>query len=176
VKVGSQAVKRGGPSVGRIGFGGGCHWCTEAIFESLRGVQRVQQGFACSHPPAEQYSEAVLVDFDNECLPLEILIDIHLRTHASTSVHAMRLKYRSAIYVSDAAMTDSCLAVLERLQDGFDRPLITEVLELVGFELSPARYHHYYFSDPEKPFCSTYIEPKISLLNQRYRPFLKAKL
>jgi len=69
--VGSQVVKRGGPSVGRIGFGGGCHWCTEAIFESLRGVQRVQQGFACSHPPAEQYSEAVLVDFDNECLPLE---------------------------------------------------------------------------------------------------------
>jgi len=85
----------------KIGFGGGCHWCTEAVFQALNGVQKVEQGFIRSDPPQDSFSEAVIVTFDSKILSLETLIEVHLRTHASTSSHKMRGKYRSAIYIFD---------------------------------------------------------------------------
>lgn len=87
----------------RIGFGNGCRWCTEAVFQSHRGVSNVAQGFIKSHAPHDSYSEAVVVLFDPGIIPLEVVIDVHLRTHSSMSSHKMRRKYRSAVYIfSDA--------------------------------------------------------------------------
>lgn len=88
----------------RIGFGGGCggcHWCTEAVFQSLKGIQHVAQGFIKSRPPAGTWSEAVIVTYDPTKIDLATLIEIHLQTHACTSEHKMRSKYRSAIYTFD---------------------------------------------------------------------------
>ncbi|MBO6639652.1 MAG: peptide-methionine (S)-S-oxide reductase [Roseitalea sp.] len=81
----------------RIGFGGGCHWCTEAVFQALRGVTRVEQGFVRSEPPFDAWSEAVIVTFDPASIDLATLTEVHLRTHASTAAHAMRGEYRSAV-------------------------------------------------------------------------------
>ncbi len=53
------------------GFGGGCHWCTEAVFRSLCGVQTVRQGFIASDPPQDSYSEAVVVTWDPDEITLE---------------------------------------------------------------------------------------------------------
>lgn len=155
-------------SLQQLGFGGGCHWCTEAVFQSLYGVERVQQGFIASDPPDDALSEAVLVDWDGERLPLDVLIEVHLRTHASTSPHTMRGKYRSALYVMDAVQADACAAALARLQPGFDAPLITRVLPFRAFQPSDARFQNYYATDPERPFCRTYIEPKLAMLRRRY--------
>ncbi len=82
----------------RVGFGGGCHWCTEAVFQSLRGVESVEQGWIKSDPPFDTFSEAVIVAFDTLVISLEVLIDVHLRTHASQVDHSFRSKYRSAVY------------------------------------------------------------------------------
>ena len=138
------------------------------MFQSLAGVERVQQGFIASDAPNDALSEAVLVDWDPERLPLDVLIEVHLRTHASTSLHSMRGKYRSALYVMDAAQADACLAALDRLQPGFEAPLITQVLPFRAFRASDARFRNYYATDPERPFCRTYIEPKLTMLRRRY--------
>ena len=82
----------------KIGFGGGCHWCTEAVFQSLIGVEKVEQGFVASFNLHNELSEAVIVHFNHKRISLQTLIEIHLLTHSSTSDHAMRKKYRSAIY------------------------------------------------------------------------------
>lgn len=74
----------------KIGFGGGCHWCTEAVFQSLKGVKSVQQGWIASKNEHFEFSEAVIVDFDPSSIPLKVLIEIHLHTHKSTSEHSMR--------------------------------------------------------------------------------------
>ena len=158
----------------RIGFGGGCHWCTEAVFSALQGVHQVQQGFIGSHAPNEGYSEAVLVDFDEQQIQLKTLIEIHLRTHASSSAHSMRSKYRSAVYVNDDKLARRCNSLVEELQDKFDNPLITQVLVLVDFRLSPARYRKYYLSNPDKLFCTTYIEPKLAMLKRDFSTAIKA--
>ncbi len=85
----------------KIGFGGGCHWCTEAVFQSLKGVEKVEQGWIASEGEASTLSEAVIVHFDTSQISLVLLIEIHLLTHESTSEHSMRKKYRSAIYYFD---------------------------------------------------------------------------
>lgn len=83
----------------KIGFGGGCHWCTEAVFQNLKGVNHVAQGWIASDENNTAFSEAVVVEFNPPKINLKTLIEIHLATHKSTSNHSMRKKYRSAIYV-----------------------------------------------------------------------------
>jgi len=82
----------------KIGFGGGCHWCTEAVFQSLKGVRSVAQGFIASTEKNSSFSEAVIVFYDAAIITLKDLIEIHLHTHNSTSNHRFRKKYRSAVY------------------------------------------------------------------------------
>ena len=158
----------------RIGFGGGCHWCTEAVFDALRGVEKVEQGFIRSQAPYDTYSEAVLVRFKPEEIDLSVLIEVHLRTHASTSNHAMRGKYRSSIYTFDAKQKNAARAVLAQLQNDFEQEIITEVLPFSQFKMSDERFQNYYGSDPTRPFCTTYIDPKLKLLRQRFARHVSA--
>ena len=155
-----------GESTQILTLGGGCHWCTEAVFDHLRGVSHVEQGFARSDPPADSWSEAARVTFDPAVIPMRVLIDIHLRTHAATSDHSMRGTYRSAVYVGDDGA--EARAALAALQAGFDAPLVTQVLPLRGFRLNDARFLAYYRTDPQRPFCRAYIDPKLAMLRREY--------
>ncbi|MBL4648343.1 MAG: peptide-methionine (S)-S-oxide reductase, partial [Aureispira sp.] len=111
----------------KIGFGGGCHWCTESVFQSLIGVQKVDQGWIASVNENESFSEAVVVHFDSDLIDLEILIKIHLHTHSSTSSHPMRKKYRSAVYTFAETQFNSAVKIIASFQDAFENKLITKV-------------------------------------------------
>ena len=155
----------------RIGFGGGCHWCTEAVFQAVRGVHDVAQGFIRSTPPHDSWSEAVEVTFVPYVIPLDTLVEIHLRTHASTSAHKMRGKYRSSVYTFDTDQSDGMREILRTLQHEFDAPLQTQVLTHAGFRQSDLRFQNYFATDPDRPFCRTYIDPKLHLLRERFSEF-----
>jgi len=155
----------------KIGFGGGCHWCTEAVFQSLRGVTKVEQGFIQSHAPHDSYSEAALVTFDLSIVPLEVLIEVHLRTHASTSPHKMRGKYRSAVYVLSQEMAEETHTALDEFQNGFSERIVTTVLSYNGFKPSPERFQNYYRTNSRRPFCKTYIDPKLTKIRQQFRAY-----
>lgn len=159
--------------VQKIGFGGGCHWCTEAVFASLRGVIGVEQGFICADAPDDDFSEAVLLTFKPGAIPLAALIEIHLRTHASTSNHSMRRKYRSAVYAMDEAQAEAARRVLTEAGPGFDAPLITRVLPFRTFRSSEERFQRYAEKNAGGPFCTTYIDPKLALLRQEFGGFLR---
>ncbi len=167
-----QPVKGGSagepPNRIEIGFGGGCHWCTEAVFQTLRGVSEAAQGFMKSTPPDDSWSEAVLVEFDPAEISLTTLIDIHLRTHASTSAHKLRGKYRSAIYVFNDAQRTQADDILGLLQADFDSPLVTKVLSYEAFKPSDERFRNYYATNPDRPFCRTYIDPKLRRLREQF--------
>lgn len=158
-----------------VGFGGGCHWCTEAVFQPLVGVREVRQGFIRSDAPDDTWSEAVEVTFDPADICLMDLLAVHLTTHASQSDHKMRGKYRSAVYVSDEAQQAECQDLIEQLGAEADTPFITRALMRRGFKPSDLRFHDYYRSNPEKPFCQNYIEPKLAKLRANYNSLLKRK-
>lgn len=152
----------------KVGFGGGCHWCTEAVFQSLVGVIKVEQGFIAPLEVRNAFSEAVVVHFNQDEIGLKNLIEIHLRTHNSTSAHSMRDKYRSAIYAFDEVTRVNSTKILEDLQSDFEDELITKTLRFGEFKFSDSRFHNYYRNDAEKPFCKTYIAPKLQLLLRKF--------
>lgn len=156
----------------KIGLGGSCHWCTEAIFQSLRGVTKVDQGWI-SALEESSFSEAVIVHFDDSSIDLSVLIEIHLRTHSCTSNHPMREKYRSAIYAFSKDQYEISSRILDSLQPQFEEKIITQVLYFEDFRLNKEKYLNYYINNPDKPFCQNIIDPKLDILRRDYHTNLR---
>ncbi len=159
-------------SIAKIGFGGGCHWCTEAYFQSLIGVEKVEQGWISSTAPNESFSEAVIVHFNPETIPLQILIEVHLHTHAATTRHSFREKYRSAVYVFNGKINETQKLITE-LQVDFDDPIITQALPFNEFKLNTENQLDYYKKNKEGVFCERYISPKLKLIEANYANYFK---
>lgn len=152
----------------KIGLGGGCHWCTEGVFESIKGVIQVNQGWIASTQDNQAYSEAIEVIFDKSMISQHDIINIHLHTHASTSEHSMREKYRSAIYVYDAQQFSQAENSLLSLSEEFNNELITMVLNFSNFRSNKEAYQSYFYTSPTRPFCQTYIHPKLKVLLAKF--------
>ena len=160
----------------KIGFGGGCHWCTEAVFQSLKGVYHVEQGWIASEGNNVAFSEAVTLRYDSITIPLEVLLEIHLHTHKSTSEHSMREKYRSAIYVFSDEQEADVSTKLKGLQEKFGNKLITQVLHFSAFKPSREQIKNYFYNNPKKPFCQTFINPKLQFLLKEYSGYVSERL
>ena len=152
----------------KIGLGGGCHWCTEAVFQSLKGVEKVAQGYVASIDENSTFSEAVIVHFNPDIISLRTLIEIHLHTHKSTSAHSMRNKYRSAIYTFSMEQSHEANNILNDFQSEFNNQLITEIYPFSEFKPSREAIQNYYQKNPKKPFCKQFINPKLRLLQEKF--------
>ena len=150
--------------VREIALGGGCHWCTEAVFQAVEGVVKVEQGYVASEAPADAFTEAIIVHYDPRMVDLERLIEIHLYTHKSTSNHSFRTKYRSAVYFFDNEDGERAKQILESLQQNFEKEIVTKVLPFRDFKISRESIQDYYRQNPDAPFCRKYIEPKLEVL------------
>ena len=137
------------------------------MFQTLRGVACVAQGFIQSTAPHDTFSEAVIVDYDPDTIPLAI----HLRTHASTSPHKMRGKYRSAVYTFSDAQTAEVKSLIKAEHPNFEAPLVTLTLTHIAFKASDTRFQNYYATDAERPFCTTYIDPKLAKIRREFGSF-----
>lgn len=161
--------------ISKIGFGGSCHWCTEAIFQSLKGVSNVEQGWIASEREKANFSEAIIVHFNADVISLKTLVAVHLHTHSCTSQHSMRSKYRSAIYVFTAEQMAVSRESIRLLQSEFDSPVITTVETFHDFRLNQETYLDYYYKNPEKPFCKNIVAPKLRLLLQQFSAVVDQK-
>ena len=148
----------------KIGFGGSCHWCTEAIFLSLKGIRSVLQGWISSEGEYSAFSEAVIVEFDEQIVSAGTLIAIHLATHSCTSDHQLRSKYRSVVYTFDEDQSVNARLAIGLLQKDYEAAIITAVIPYKSFKLNTEPYLNYYYSDVQKPFCENIINPKLEKL------------
>ena len=155
----------------KVGFGGGCHWCTEGVFQALRGVGQVEQGFLQSEAPADAWAEGVIVTFDPSVIGLTTLSEVHLRTHSATRARSPQSKYRSAIYIFEESQRHEAEQAIARLGEESSETVHTLVLSFAGFKASDARYQNYYRTDPSRPFCQRYIDPKLAYIRQHYSTF-----
>jgi len=156
----------------KVGFGGGCHWCTEAVFQSLIGVEKVEQGWISSISEHTSLSEAVIVHFNPIQIDLKILTAIHLYTHSCTAAHPMRAKYRSAVYTFTDTQKQRAVKILQDLQIDFSKPIITKVLPFAAFKENQERYRDYYLKNKGNQFCENWIDPKLRMLREQFGKYI----
>lgn len=156
----------------KIAFGGGCHWCTEAYFQALKGVEKVEQGWISAAFPNDTFSEAVIVHYNPTIISLKILISVHLHTHSSTKEHSFREKYRSAVYVFNGEVEEVQRYINENQVD-FHESIITKVLSFKEFKLNTEEQQNYYKKNKEGAFCERCISPKLKIIEREYVDYFK---
>jgi peptide-methionine (S)-S-oxide reductase len=154
--------------VEEVGFGGGCHWCTEGVFQALTGVAEVDQGFLRSAPPSDAWAEGVIVRFDPARIDLATLTEVHLRTHSGSGKYSPGGRYRSAVYTFHPDQAEQVAPVIASFAAERDEPARTLVLPFAGFRASEERYRNYYRTDPSRPFCQRYIDPKLDYIRRHF--------
>ncbi len=102
--------------------------------------------------------------YDGHLISSRELIEVHLSTHAATKAHAMRAKYRSAVYYFDESAKEALRRNLDEAAATFAEPVVTLLLPFKEFTASLAEHRDYYRTDPDRPFCRRYIQPKLNRL------------
>jgi len=182
-------------------FGGGCFWCTEAVFSELRGVTAVMPGYAggtipSSGAPSGQaptyeqvctgttgYAEVIRIDFDPAQISFNDLLTVFFATHDPTTLNRqgndVGTQYRSAVFYTTDAQRDAALAFIAKLHDSDPggRPVVTEVTPLSLDKFYPAEDYHrdYFANNPRQPYCQVIIEPKVEKLQKQFAALLKAQ-
>ena len=171
-----------------ITLGGGCFWCTEAVFVRVRGVTDVESGYCNglqSRQPSYEdvcrgdtgYNEVVRLQYDPQVISLPDLLTIFCSIHDPTSLNRqgndVGTQYRSGVYVSEPSDEAVVIQTLSELQASFSQPLVTEVQALQHYW--PAEdYHQDYFSNnPNQGYCAFVVAPKVGKLEKHFSQWLK---
>ncbi len=170
-------------------FGGGCFWCTEAIFLRLRGIESVQSGYTggkTSNPTYEQVSmgntghaEAIQIEFDPSVIQYADLLNVFFATHDPTTLNRQGAdvgeQYRSVVFYTTPTQRDEANKFIEQLEqdETFTDPIVTEVTPLDKFWPAESYHQRYYDENPNKPYCQVVINPKLAKLRQKFAPLLK---
>ena len=172
-----------------ITLGGGCFWCTEAVFERVRGISHVQSGYcngAVPQPSYEQvctgrtgHNEVVRLTFDPAVISTQQILEIFFAIHDPTTLNRqgndVGTQYRSGIYFHTSEQQQVAQAMLEQLaQDRvFDAPLTTELAPEQNFWPAEDYHHQYYARNPGQGYCAAVVGPKVAKFRQSFTQFLK---
>ncbi|MDP7645079.1 MAG: peptide-methionine (S)-S-oxide reductase MsrA [Anaerolineales bacterium] len=164
------------PCMEQIVLGGGCFWCVEGALLGLRGVTEVTPGYSGGHvedPTYEQvcgkrtgHAEVVRVTFDSEQIARRTLLEVFFTCHDPTQLNRqgndIGPQYRSVVLYADHGQREEAMDVIESLSEYFDDPIITEVEPLGDFWVAEAYHHDYFANNPQNPYCSAVVGPKIA--------------
>ena len=172
-----------------IYLGGGCFWCTEAVFDRVRGVLDVESGYANGHLPQPTYeqvcegttghAEVIRVVFDPQVLPRSALLEIFFGTHDPTTLNRqgndVGPQYRSAVYTTDDAQLQQVQAFVEQLNidNVFGTPVVTEVQPLQSYWPAESYHQDYFARNPHQGYCAYVVGPKVQKFLQRFGDYQK---
>lgn len=172
-------------------IGGGCFWCTEAVFQEVKGVEKVISGYTGGKAPGRPtyreicsgltgHAEVVQVTYDANIISFEDIILIFMTTHDPTTLNRqgadVGTQYRSVIYYHSNDQRKSAEAVLNQLKQVYDQPIVTEISPL-GIFYDAEEYHQdYYKNNSEQGYCQVVINPKLAKLKKLHANKLKSQL
>lgn len=170
-------------------FGGGCFWCTEAIFDQIVGVEAVVSGYsgggdAFVNPSYREVSsgltghaEVVQVTYDSTTVTYEDLLRVHLTTHNPTTLNKQGAdrgtQYRSIILYRTEEEKAVAKTIIAEVQEHLDQPIVTEVAPFTAFYEAEAAHQDYYTSNPDRAYCAAIIEPKLAKFRSLYSTLVK---
>jgi len=172
-----------------IYLGGGCFWCLEAVFQKVRGVERVTSGYSggnFENPNYEQVSsgntnhaEVVKVEFDKNIISTETILDIFFEIHDPTSLNRqgndIGSQYRSIILVTNPEQLKiSMNKILDLNSSGkYNTPLVTEIKKFENFYLAEEYHQNFYLNNQNYPYCTVVIDPKLRKFMDHFSQVVK---
>jgi peptide-methionine (S)-S-oxide reductase len=169
-----------------ITLGGGCFWCTEAVFEQVQGVLSVESGYCNGNFPNPSYQqvctgetghvEVVQVTFDPAVIPLRDILAIFMATHDPTTLnrqgHDVGTQYRSGIYTHHDSQAEVARTVLAEAQQAYGGRVVTELVPLRDYSRAEDYHQHYFARNPFQGYCAAVIAPKV----QKFRKVFTERL
>lgn len=165
-------------------IGGGCFWCTEAVFQDLKGVQSVISGYSGGRRPNPSYeqictgvsghAEVIQIAFDDEVISFESLLKIFFATHDPTTLNQQGAdkgtQYRSVIFYHDDEQKEIAEKVKKDFEtEGiFENPIFTEIVPLSIFYPAEDYHQNYYKNNPEQAYCQFVVAPKVAQFRQYF--------
>jgi peptide-methionine (S)-S-oxide reductase len=169
---------------------GGCFWCLEAVFEHLRGVEKVESGYSGGAMPTPTYpqvcaggtghAEAVQVTFDPAQITFREILEVFFATHDPTTPNRqgpdVGTQYRSAIFYHTPEQKRVAEEIMAELNAAgvWGAPIVTELAPFEAFHRAEDYHQGYYRANPSQPYCQVMISPKLAKLRSKFAAKLKA--
>jgi len=173
----------------KVTLGGGCFWCTEAVFQTLKGVDSVISGYmggSLKHPTYMEicngdtgHAEVIQIAFDEEIISFNELLLIFFKTHNPTTLNRqgndIGTQYRSVIFYEDETQKLQAQQMIEQLSEEqvFDKPIITTVVPATEFYEAEDYHQNYYNDNQGKPYCAFVIQPKLNKFASEFKEKMK---
>ena len=161
--------------------GGGCFWCTEAVFNHVKGVEEVVSGYTGGNAPGKPtyreicsgltgHAEVVKVTFDANIISYKDIIEIFMTTHDPTTLNRqgadVGTQYRSVIYYYNDTQKEIANRVLEELNPLYNNQIVTEVSPMGIFYEAEKEHQEFYQNNPDYGYCTYVIDPKLNKLRE----------
>lgn len=171
-----------------ITLGGGCFWCTESVFQSLKGVISVRPGYSGGHvdnPTYEQvchqntgHVEVIQVEYDPGVISTRQILEVFFGTHDPTSLDRqggdIGPQYASVVFYHTPEQKKVAEVVMAEAQHILGQPVVTRLESATTFWVAEEGHHEYYRNFPEQPYCQAVIAPKVTRLRQRFTALLRS--
>jgi peptide-methionine (S)-S-oxide reductase len=170
-------------------LGNGCFWCTEAVFESLKGVHKVTSGYSggtTKNPTYKEvcsgttgHAEVIQIEFDPKVIHYETLVKVFFDTHDPTTLNRqgndIGTQYRSVIFYHNENQKIVANRIMRALTTSlvYSKPLVTEVTAFSIFYPAENYHQEYYKLHGHEPYCSVVIAPKMEKFRKKYKDYLK---
>jgi len=181
------AATESGAKPGRtetLTLGGGCFWCLEAVFSELKGVSKVESGYAGGHVPNPTYTqvsdgetghaEVVQITFDPDIVRRDTILRAFFTIHDPTTQDRqgadVGTQYRSVVLYHSNEQRDDTKAVIDELtrEKVWDDPIVTQIVPLTTFYSAEEYHQDYYSSNAAQPYCQIVIAPKVAKFRKKY--------
>lgn len=155
-------------------FGGGCFWCTEAVFQRINGVISTISGYAIGENRTNGHAEAVQIEFDESVISFNDLLEIFFVVHDPTTLNRQMYdigeQYRSVIFAHDEEQLKLANEYIEELEKKkkYNDPIVTEVTTFDKFTKAEDDHQNFYNKNSSYSYCQIIINPKLTKLFEKF--------
>jgi len=185
-----QAKPAGAPKqVEVVTLGGGCFWCTQAVYEELRGVERAEAGYSggtVENPTYKQvctgttgHAEVVQVTFDPAVISLKQVLEVFFTVHDPTTLNRqgedVGTQYRSVVFYRSEEQKRVAEQVIREFEAEkvYDKPFVTQVVPFKAFYKAEDYHQEYFENNPNQPYCQVVVSPKVEKFRKKFKSLLK---
>ena len=170
-------------------LGGGCFWCLESAFNSIKGVDSALSGYAggqVDNPTYEQvcggqtgHAEVVQVNYDSDVISYRSILEIFFALHDPTQLNRqgndVGTQYRSAVFYHDAEQQEQAQAIIAEIeaQQIWPNPVVTEVVPLTNYSQAEDYHQDYFNNNPQNTYCNMVVAPKLAKFKKTFADNLK---